>query len=159
MLTNTATAANTQDRPEITATTIAIEAAEARCRAALRDLARLADGEQISTIEAADLEADAIARLIMHVRALESRGEQIVDPRVWAGYEARAARRRAAAVADRRRSPRLRGLSPRVRALRERQMCVVASARVTQDVLRGLQVDDDEESLALRDELAAAGLL
>jgi hypothetical protein len=52
MLTNTATAANTQDRPEITATTIAIEAAEARCRAALRDLARLADGEQISTIEA-----------------------------------------------------------------------------------------------------------
>lgn len=158
MLTNTATAA-TQDRPEITATTIAIEAAEARCRAALRDLARLADGEQISTIEAADLEADTIARLIMHVRALESHGEQIVDPRVWAGYEARAVRRRAAAVADRRRSPRLRGLSPRVRALRERQMCVVASARVTQDVLRGLQVDDDEESLALRDELAAAGLL
>ncbi|MCA1701575.1 MAG: hypothetical protein LC790_22865 [Actinobacteria bacterium] len=90
---------------------------------------------------------------------MEARGEQIVDPRVWAGYEARAARRRAAAVADRRRSPRLRGLSPRVRALRERQMCVVASARVTQDVLRGLQVDDDEESVALRDELAAAGLL
>ena len=90
MLTNTATA-DPQDHPEITATTIAIEAAEARCRAALRDLARLADGEQISTIEAADLEADTIARLIMHVRALESRGEQIVDPRVWAGYEARAA--------------------------------------------------------------------
>ena len=158
MLTNTATTA-TQDHSEITATTIAIEAAEARCRAALRDIAELARSLQISAAEAADLEADTIARLITHARALELRGEQIVDPRVWADYEAHAARRRAAAVADRRRSPRLRGLSPRVRALRERQMCVVASARVTRDVLRGLQVDDDEESLALRDELAAAGLL
>ncbi len=158
MLTNTATA-DPQDRIEITATTIAIEAAEARCRAALRDIARLAEGEQISPIEAADLEADTIARLITHVRALESRGEQIVDPRVWAGYEARAARRRAAAVADRRRSPRLRGLSPRVRALRERQMCVVATAHVSNDVLRGLRLDEDQESLEMRHELAAAGLL
>ena len=112
-----------------------------------------------ATLEAAELEAETLARLTAHCRELELRGEEIVDPRLWAGYEARAAKQRAAAVADRRRSPRLRGLTPRVRAQRERQMCVVATAHVTNDVLRGLQIDDDEESLVMRRELAAAGLL
>jgi hypothetical protein len=38
-------------------------------------------------------------------------------------------------------------------------MCVVATGRVSSDVLRGLWLDDDEETLATRGELAAAGLL
>lgn len=156
MLTNTATP-DLQDHAEVTATTIAIEAAERRARVALRDIRRLVDAGEISAVQAADLEAETLAR--HDCRELELRGEEIVDPRLWAGYEARAARHRAAAVADRRRSPRLRGLTPRVRAQRERQMCVVATAHVPGDVLRGLQLDDDEESLAMRRELAAAGLL
>ena len=158
MLTNTATP-DPQDHAEVTATTIAIEVAERRARAALRDVGRLAAAGEISALEAAGLETETLARLTAHCRELELRGEEIVDPRLWAGYEARAARQRAAAVADRRRSPRLRGLTPRVRAQRERQMCVVATAHVTNDVLRGLQLDEDEESLAMRHELAAAGLL
>ena len=54
---------------------------------------------------------------------------------------------------------RSRALSAPARALRERQMCVVATARVSSDVLRGLWIDEDEETLATRGELAAAGLL
>ena len=158
MLTNTA-APDLQDQGEITATTIAIEAAERCARAALREIAHLAHTGEISHAEAAELEAETLARLTADCRELELRGEEIVNPRLWAGYEARAAKHRAAAVADRRRSPRLRGLTPRVRAQRERQMCVVATAHVTGDVLRGLQIDDDEESLVMRRELAAAGLL
>lgn len=158
MLTNTATP-DLQDHGEITATTIAIEVAERRARAALREIVQLAHTDEISHGEAAELEAETLARLTAHCRELELRGEEIVDPRLWAGYEARAARHRTAAVADRRRSPRLRGLTPRVRAQRERQMCVVATAHVSNDVLRGLQLDEDEESLAMRHELAAAGLL
>ena len=38
-------------------------------------------------------------------------------------------------------------------------MCVVLGARVEHDLLRRLDVDDDEEALATRVELAAAGLL
>lgn len=158
MLTNSAPA-EIQDATEITATTIAIEAAEQRGRAALRDIARLAAAGEIGATEAAELEADTLARLMTHIRALELCGEEVVDPGVWARYESRAARHRAAALADRRRSPRLRGLTPRARALRERQMCVVATARVIEDVREVLEVDDDEESLATRVELAAAGLL
>jgi len=158
MLTNTANP-DLQDHAEVTATTIAIDVAERRARAALRDISRLVDAGEISAVQAADLEADTLARLTTHCRELEWRGEEIVDPRLWAGYEARAERHRAAAVADRRRSPRLRGLTPRVREQRERQMCVVATAHVTGDVMRGLLIDDDEESLAMRRDLAAAGLL
>jgi hypothetical protein len=158
MLTNTATP-DPQDHAEVTATTIAIEVAERRARAALRDVGRLAAAGEISALEAAGLETETLARLTAHCRELDLRGEEIVDPRLWTGYEARAARQRAATVADRRRSPRLRGLTPRVRAQRERQMCVVGTAHVTNDVLRGLQLDEDEESLEMRHELAAAGLL
>ena len=158
MLTNTATP-DLQDHADVTATTIAIDVAERRARAALRDISRLVDAGEISAVQAAELEAETLARLTTQCRELELRGEEIVDPRLWAGYEARAARQCAAAVADRRRSPRLRGLTPRVRAQRERQMCVVATAHVTGDVLLSLQIDEDEESLAMRGELAAAGLL
>jgi hypothetical protein len=158
MLTNSAPA-ETHEHTEISATTIAIEAAERRSRAALRDVARLAAAGEIGVAEAAELEADTLARLMTHIRELELRGAEVVDPALWARYEARAATHRAAAVADGRRSPRLRGLTPRARALRERQMCVVASARVIDDVRQALEVDDDEESLATRLELAAAGLL
>ena len=70
-----------------------------------------------------------------------------------------AARRLAAQFAERRRHPRLRGIGPRERALRERRMCVVLGARVEHDLLRRLDVDDDEEALATRLELAAAGVL
>jgi len=159
MLTNTAIANTHDEGCEITATTIAIDAAERRHQAALRDIARLADSDQISAGEAAGLEAETIARFVAHAHELELRGEEIVDPVLWADYEARAARQRAAAMAERRRHPRLRGLSPRARALRERQMCVVASGRVDTETLRWLGLDDDDESLAAREELAAAGLL
>ena len=158
MLTNTATA-DLQDHAEVTAVTIAIDVAERRARAALRDIGRLAAAGVIGSLEAAELEAETLARLTIECRELELRGEEIVGARRWAGYEARAARRRAAAAADRRRSPRLRGLTPLVRAQRERQMCVVAAGRITHDLLRGLQIEEDEESLAMRHELAAAGLL
>jgi hypothetical protein len=158
MLTNTAPD-HTQDPTQITAPTIAINDAERRCRAALRDLTGLVEAGQISVQEAAALETETLARFTTRARELESRGAQIVAPALWANYEDRAARRCAAAVADRRRSPRLRGVSKSVRALRERQMCVVASARVPNDMLRWLRLDDDEESLAMRGELAAAGLL
>ena len=83
----------------------------------------------------------------------------IVDTALWAGYEACAARQRASAMAERRRHPRLRGLSSRARALRERQMCVVASARVDAEILRWLHLDEDDEALEARRELAAGGLL
>jgi hypothetical protein len=54
MLTNTeATAAQS---PQTTATTIAIEDAERRCRATLRDIGRLTRTGAVSAIEAADLE-------------------------------------------------------------------------------------------------------
>jgi hypothetical protein len=158
MFTN-ATPVDTQQPTQITATTVAIDDAERRCHAALRDIARLADAGQISPVEAADLEAETLARFTQHAHDLELHGAEAVDALAWARYEARAARQRAATVADRRRNPRLRGLSARARALRERQMCVVASARVTNDLLRWLSLDDDEETLCTRRELAAAGLL
>lgn len=159
MLTNTALAEPQDDTGTVTATTIAVEAAEQRRHAAIREIDRLVDSGRISAAEASDLETDVNARLISHVRDLELHGEEAVDPELWAGYEEVAARRRAAVLADRRRSPRLRGLSARTRAVRERQMCVVASARVSTDLLRLLRPDDDEETFAMRGELAAAGLL
>ena len=146
MLTNT-TPVDTQQPTQITATTVAIDDAERRCDAALRDIARLAEAGQVSPVEAADLEAEAVTRFTQHACDLELYGAEVVGPLAWARYEDRAARQRAAAVADRRRNPRLRGLSARDRALRERQMCVVASARVTSDLLRWLSLDDDEETL------------
>ena len=159
MLTNTATIDLPDHSGEITATTIAIDAAERRHQAALRDITRLAETEQISADEAAELEAETIARFVAHAHELELRGEEIVDRALWADYEARAARQRAVAMAERRRHPRLRGLSPRARAQRERQMCVVASGRVDTEILRWLRLEDDDESLAAREDLAAAGLL
>ena len=159
MLTNTAIA-NTQDQAgEVTATTIAIDAAERQHHAALQDIARLVETVQISADEAAGLEAETIARFVAHAHELELRGAEIVDTALWAGYEACAARQRASAMAERRRHPRLRGLSSRARALRERQMCVVASARVDAEILRWLRLDEDDEALEARRELAAAGLL
>ena len=158
MLTNTAPA-HTAARHEITAATIAIEDVERRWRAALRDVARLAAAEKIADSEAAELEAGLAARFTARARALELHGADITTPAQWARYEARAARRRAEAAGERRRSPRLRCLGPSARRRREREMCVVASARVSADILRGLSCDDDDETLALRRELAAAGLL
>jgi len=159
MLTNTTAPARIADPDEVTATTIAIEDAERRWRAALRDIARLADAGEIDADEALSLQAESAARYTALARELELRGEDIATPERWARYEACAARRRAAMTLERRRSPRLRGPGPRARALRERQMRVVASARVGIDVLRGLVSDEDDERLAVRRELAAAGLL
>lgn len=159
MLTTNTTPADSPQPTQITATTVAIDDAERRCHAALRDVARLADAGQVSPVEAADLEAEAVTRFTQHARDIELHGAEVVGPLAWARYEDRAARQRAAAVADRRRNPRLRGLSARARALRERQMCVVASARVTNDLLRWLSLEEDEETLCTRRELVAAGLL
>jgi len=159
MLTNTAIADTHDHTGEVTANTIAIDAAERQHHAALHDIAWLVETAQISADEAAGLESETFARFAAHAHELELRGEEIVEPAVWADYEARAARQRAVAMAERRRHPRLRGLSPRARALRERQMCVVASVRVDTEILRWLRLDDDDESLATREELAAAGLL
>lgn len=159
MFTNTASA-DTPVRPRaVTATTIAVDAAERDRDAAGGEIDWLLDTGAINAAEAADLEAETNARYITRVRELELRGEEIVDPRLWAEYEALAARQRTAAVVDRRRSPRLPGVSAQARARRERQMCVVASARVSTDVLGWLRLDEDDEALAMRDELAAAGLL
>ena len=147
MLTNTAIA-DTQDQiDEITSTAIAIDAAERQHHAALQDIARLVETAQISVDEAAGLEAETIARFVAQAHELELRGAEIVDAAVWADYEASAARQRAVAIAERRRHPRLRGLSPRARALRERQMCVVASGRVDAEILRWLRLDEDDEAL------------
>ena len=158
MLTNTAPAPS-HDDGQITAMTIAIEDAERRCAAALRDLARLLDGGTIDLSQAAELEAEALARFTGSVRELELHGVEILDPSHRERLERRAARRLAAQLAERRCHPRLRGLGARERALRERQMCVVFGGRVEHDLLRRLDVDDDEEALATRAELAAAGLL
>jgi len=159
MLTNTAIADTHEQPGEVTATTIAIDAAERQHHAALQDIARLVETALISAGEGAGLESETIARFVAHAHELELRGEEIVDAAVWADYEARAARQRAVAMAERRRHPRLRGLSPRARALRERQMCVVTSARVDAEILRWLRLDEDDEALEARRELAAAGLL
>ena len=158
MLTNTDATAK---RPtQATATTIAIDETERRCRAALRDIARLTRTGKVSGIEAADLESETIARFIAKTRELETRSEEDSDP------AARSADRtacidgqRPAASSDRPRGHETRGLSARARALRERQMRAVASARVSSEVLRGLWLDEDDETLATRGELAAAGLL
>lgn len=157
MLTNTAPASH--DDGQITAMTIAVEDAERRCAAALRDLARLLESGTIDLSQAAELEAEVLARFTGCVRGLEHHGLEILDEAQRARLERRAARRRAAQLAERRRHPRLRGIGPRERALRERQMCVVLGARVEHDLLRRLDVDDDEEALATRLELAAVGLL
>ena len=71
MLTNTATIDGQHDASEITATTIAIDAAERRHQAALRDITRLAETEQISADEAGGLEAETIARFVAHAHELE----------------------------------------------------------------------------------------
>ena len=155
MLTNTeATAAQ-----PTAATTIAIENAEQGCRAALRDIGRLIRTGQISAIEAADLETETIARFIAQTRELEMRGAEAISPPPTADRAACAEVQGATAPSGRSRAKRSRGLSAPARALRERQMCVVATGRVSSDVLRGLWLDDDEETLATRGELAAAGLL
>ena len=152
MLTNTAPAPS-HDDGQITAMTIAIEDAERRCAAALRDLARLLDGGTIDLSQAAELEAEALARFTGSVRELELHGVEILDPSHCERLERRAPRRLAAQLAERRRDPRLRGIGPR-----ERQMLVVLGGRVEHDLLRRLDVDD-EEALATRLELGAAGLL
>ncbi len=139
--------------------TIAIEDAERRCAAALHDLARLLEGGTIDLSQAAELEAKALARFTGSVRELELHGVEILDPSHRERLEWRAARWLAAQLAERRRHPRLRGIGPRERALRERQMCVAPGARVEHDLLRRLDVDDDEKALVMRGELAAAGLL
>ena len=159
MLTNTAPAPSHDDDGQVTAMTIAIEDAERRWRAALRDLAALLDDGKIDLAQAAELETEALARFTGCVRALELDGLEILDAACRSRLEQRAARRQAAQLAERRRHPRLRGLGPRERAVRERQMCVVLGARVEHDLLRRLDVDDDEEALATRLELEAAGLL
>lgn len=158
MLTNTAPAPSHNDG-QITALMIAIEDAHRCCAAALRDLARLLDGGTIDLSQAAELEAEALARFTGSVRELELHGVEILDPSHRERLERCAARRLAAQLAERRHHPRLRGIGPRERALRERQMCVVLGARVEHDLLRRLDVDDHEEALATRLELAAAGLL
>jgi hypothetical protein len=157
MLTNTA--ATTTQSTQTTAATIAIDDAEYRCRVALRDIARLADAGQISRLEAADLETETVARLTAQIRQLETYGEAIAEPVVRPDNARRTQSQHPAAESDRPRTHHPRSLSARARALRERQMCVVASARVSIDVLRGLWLDDDEETLATRRELASAGLL
>jgi hypothetical protein len=158
MLTNTAPA-HTEDLAGTSAATIAIEDAERRWHSALQDIAGLLSAGELDELEAAELEADLATRCTTRVRDLELHGEDATDPLLWARWEARAARRRAAADAERRRSPRLRGLGPRARALRERQMRVVATARVENEILRWLSADDDEDTRAARRDLAAAGLL
>ena len=158
MLTNTAPA-HTEDLTAPSARTVAIEDAERRWHSALQDIAGLLSDGELDEIEAAELEADVAARCTTRVRDLELRGEDSTDPLLWARWEARAARRRTTAAAERQRSPRLRGLGPRARALRERQMRVVATARVESEVLRRLSADDDEDACAARRDLAAAGLL
>jgi predicted S18 family serine protease len=157
MLTNTA--ATTAQPTQTTATTIAIDDAEYRCRAALREIARLADAGQISGLEAADLETEMVAKLTVQTRELETYGDAIADAVVRSDNARRTEGPHRAAESDRPRSQHPGSLSARARALRERQMCVVASARVSIDVLRGLWLDDDEETLATRRELASAGLL
>jgi len=84
MLTNTATIDLPDHSGEITATTIAIDDAERRHQAALRDITRLADSDQISADEAAGLEAETIARFVAHAHELELRGAEIVDADVLA---------------------------------------------------------------------------
>ena len=157
MLTNTEAPA--AQPPQTAATTIAIEDAELRCRAALRDIGRLIRTGQVSAIEAADLETETIARFIAQTRELETRGAEDVAPPPTADRVACAEAQRPTAPSGRPRGKRSRALSAPARALRERQMCVVATGRVSSDVLRGLWLDDDDETLATRGELAAAGLL
>jgi hypothetical protein len=157
MLTNTeATAAQP---PQTAATKMAIEDAERRCRAALRDIGRLIRNGDVSAVEAADLEGETIGRFIAQTRELETHGAEAVAPGSTADCAGRAALPRPTASSGRPRRERSRALSAPARALRERQMRVVATARVSSDVLRGLWIDEDEETLAMRAELAAAGLL
>ena len=157
MLTNTeATAAQL---PQTAATTTALEDAERRCRAALRDIGRLIRNGEVGALEAADLEGETIARFIAQTRELETQGAKAVAPCPTADRAGRPVAQRAAASSGRPGGERSRGLSAPARALRERQMCVVVTARVSSDVLRGLWIDADEETLATRGELAAAGLL
>ena len=157
MLTNTEAPA--AQSLQTTATTIAIEDAERRCRAALRDIGRLIRTGEVSAIEAADLETETIARFIAQTRELDTRGAETVATRLTPDDAGCADSQRPTSPSGRPRGERSRGLSARARALRERQMCVVASARVSSEVLRGLWPDEDEETLATRGELAAAGLL
>jgi len=84
MLTNTAIA-NTHDQAgEVTATTIAIDAAERQHHAALQDIARLVETAQISADEGAGLEAETNARFVAPAHELELRGAEIVDADVLA---------------------------------------------------------------------------
>jgi hypothetical protein len=77
----TATSARTLDlADDLTPDALAIDAAERRCRAALRDLARLIRSGEISLQDAADLERDALARLTGYIRAIAA-----ADPPLWEG--------------------------------------------------------------------------
>ena len=159
MLTNTAIA-ETQDPTQITAVMVAIEDAERRHRRALADIAQLLRDGAISAAEAAELEADTLSRFVGEAHDVERHGAELYEPAAWARYERRARQRTDAIAADRLRSPRLRGLTTPVRARREREMCVVASARVSDlcDWQR-LLADEDPDALSARHDLAAAGLL
>jgi hypothetical protein len=157
MLTNT-TLDVAQDPTQIAAASLAIDDAERHCEAALRDLARLGAQGAISAPEAAALESEALARFTAHARELELRAAEILDPQCWAAYEERAKQLLADRCAERAGACRAARESASTRARRERQMCVVASARVSAE-LRAWLRDEDDETLAARLDLAAAGLL
>lgn len=157
MLTNT-TLDVPQDPTQIAAASLAIDDAERSCEAALRDLALLVAKGAISAPEAAALESEALARLTLDARELELRAAEILDPQCWAAYEERAKQLLASDRDERAGASRAPRVSARMRARRERQMCVVASARVSAEIRAWLR-DEDDETLEARRELAAAGLL
>lgn len=155
MLTNTDTALNA----ELAATTIAIEAAERRHLAALRDIARLRRTGQISVEEAAALERETLGRFTAEARELDLGGQHVVDAPLRTHYAPHAVAEIAGAAAGHTRHLPSGSLSPRALALRARQTRVVVDAHVDTEILRWLGLDDDDETLATRSELAGAGLL
>lgn len=157
MLTNTTT--DMQDMPAIAAATIAIDEAERRHEAGLREIAQLLNAGAIEAGEAAALEAETRARFVGEAHELERQGVQHCAPARSAAYERHAADPEAQATVERLRSPLLHGLTKRTRVLRERQMAVVASARVDASPWRLVIGDEDTETLGVRHDLAAAGLL
>jgi hypothetical protein len=157
MLTNT-TRDVPQDPTQIAAASLVIDDAERHCEAALGDLARLVARRAISAPEAAALESEALARFTLEARELELRAAEMLDPRCWAAYEERAKQLLSARCAEHAGASREARVSARTRARRERQMCVVASARVSAEI-RAWLCDEDDETLAARRDLAAAGLL
>lgn len=158
MLTNTYPT-DGHDPVAITAATIAIEDAERRHRVALRQIARLLTNDTIDALQAAELETDTLARFVREARELERHGPQHCGPQLWARYERRARDGDAQATVERSRSPLPRGLTRRTRVLRERQMAVVASAHVDASLRPLTFGDEDPETIGVRHDLAAAGLL